>query len=459
MRVLLFTKLLTVGRFIPLGHELSERGIEVVVALPARDEERASPEELATIPARVEFYAEFEDPAFGRAATLLRRARDYAWYLRPEHRVASFNRRRALKRLVRAASGGKRRADPRWPDPVVEVEPEPVARVEAMLDELEGRLPPDPGVVRFLAAHEPDVVCVTPLIRPGLHQAEVVKAAAQLGMPTGFPVYSWDSLSNKGRMHCVPDRVWVWNEIHRREAVELHGVDPESVVVAGAPHWDAFFTLTPSQTRAEHCAAHGFDPARPIVLYLGSTVSVCPEEPPVVERWLDALRAAPEPLRSANVLVRPHPSEYDAPRWAGWVPPPGASLSIAIGKADQGLFDDLHHAAAAVGLNTSAQIEASIVGRPVYTFAAGDLAPGQKGSLHFHYLLEGNGGLFPYAATLKEHVDQLARGVEGDVDVEAIRRFSEEIVRPHGLGRPVVPILADEIVALARARAPAVSRA
>jgi hypothetical protein len=113
------------------------------------------------------------------------------------------------------------------------------------------------------------------------------------------------------------------------------------------------------------------------------------------------------------------------------------------------LHDQLHHSAAAVGLNTSAQIEASIVRRPVYTFSAGAAAPAQSGSLHFYYLLKDRGGVVSYAETLGEHVGQLERGVAGDYDRDAIRRFCEFFVRPRGLDLPVSPIVADEVLKLA----------
>jgi hypothetical protein len=452
MRIVLFTKLLTVGRFVDLVVELADRGAEVVVATPARERERPIPEALPAAPGvRLERYAEFEDEGFGRAVNLLRHTRDYLWYLRPEHRVATFSRKRALDRLLKAASRNGRGADPSWPDPPIDLDPALRGRLEDMLDELEACLPPDPGVVRYLASLEPDAVLVTPLIRPGLHQTEVVKTARSLGIPSAFPVYSWDSLSNKGRTHALPDRLYVWNEVHRREAIELHGADPERVMVTGAPHWDRFFELQPSEDRAAFCARYDLDPRRPIVLYLGSTRTVCRDEPPVVERWLGALRAGPPTLREANVVVRPHPGESDARRWTEWTPPgQSVALSIRTGKADQTLFDDLYHADVAVGLNTSAQIEASIVGKPVYTFSAGEAAAGQEGSLHFYYLLQGRGGVVGYAETLREHVRQLERGLAGDYDRESIRSFCEQIVRPRGLARPVVPLLADEVEALAR---------
>ena len=120
-----------------------------------------------------------------------------------------------------------------------------------------------------------------------------------------------------------------------------------------------------------------------------------------------------------------------AKMWADWAPKhDGVSTSRNPHQADQSLYNELEHAAAVVGLNTSAQIEAAILGRPVYTFSAGALAPGQAGSRHFYYLLKQHGGVVTYAETLDEHVAQLQQGLAGDYDREALRRFCVDFVRP-----------------------------
>jgi hypothetical protein len=449
-RVLFFTWPSVLRRYAELVSELAGGGHEVVVASPSTERQKL-PDELRAVPGvRLVGYEEVSDPAFGMGIGLLRNTRDYLWYLSAEQRESSFNRRHALDRLVHRATTDGRQADPSWPDPVLALSPEECAALDATLDELERRIPPDPGVVEVIGAHRPDVVLVSPLVKQQFHQAEVVKAAASLGVPTGFLTYSWDNLSNKGRVHVAPDRTFVWNELQRREALELHGLDPESIVVTGAPHWDAFFRMRPSTRLEDFCAGHGFDPAHPTVLYLGSTRRICPNEPRVVEEWLAAVRQAAAPLGLANILIRRHPDDKEP--WSSWKPPgERISLSRHPRQQDQTLYDELHHAAAVVGLNTSAQIEASIVGKPVYTFAAGALAPGQAGTLHFHYLLKEHGGVVTFSETLADHVDRLGRAVAGDYDREAIERFREAFVRPLGLDRPVAPILARQVVELAGA--------
>jgi hypothetical protein len=446
-RILFFTWRAVLRRYGDVVKELVHGGHEVVIASPAQVHRRL-PGELRELQVRDFGYEEMSDPERGRAIRLLRNTRDYLWYLSPEQEAASFNRRHALDRLIRGVTAGDRGGDRSWPDPIVQPDPEVRITLDAAFATLERQIPCDPGIVELIRRQDPDVVLVSPLVKQQFHQAEVVKAAQSLGIRTAFLVYSWDNLSNKGRVHVPPDRTFVWNDLQRREAVELHGLDPQSVVITGAPHWDAFFRMQPSTQRDDFCLGHGFDPARPIVLYLGSTERICPDEPLVVERWLDAVRQGREPLRDANILVRRHP--HDKEKWAGWRPRhERVSLSRHPRQQDQSLYDELHHAAAAVGLNTSAQIEASILGKPVYTFSAGNLAPGQAGTLHFYYLLKKRGGVVSWAETLEEHVAQLERGVAGEYDREAVRRFCETFVRPHGLDRPVAPIVAEQLVALA----------
>ena len=118
-------------------------------------------------------------------------------------------------------------------------------------------------------------------------------------------------------------------------------------------------------------------------------------------------------------------------------------------NADQGLFDLLYHSAAVVGLNTSAQLEAAIVGRPVCTILAPEFAEGQQGTLHFRYLLKERDGFVELAPDFEAHRQQLASAVRGEYDRDAIRQFTERFLRPSGLDRPAMPALVAAVEQLA----------
>ena len=323
---------------------------------------------------------------------------------------------------------------------------------------IEKAIPSDRGYERFLREEHPDIVLVSPLVRFGSEQADWVKSAQALGIPVGFPVFSWDNLTTKGTVHVAPDRVFVWNDVQKREAAEYCRIPPANVIVTGAPRFDSFIDLRPSIDRAAYCEKFGFDPAAPILVYLCSSEFVAGHEVAFVERWIEEVRGDSR-LAFCNVLIRPHPrsvrqwSEVDTTRFGR-----AAVAMSRVLNADQSLYDALHHSACVVGLNTSAQIEAAILAKPVFTLLAPGFEHGQQGTLHFHYLLKEHGGFVEKARDLDQHRDHLAGAVNGAVDSRGILQAVERFVRPHGWRQPATPILADAICALAPVGSSSVKR-
>jgi hypothetical protein len=339
---------------------------------------------------------------------------------------------------------------------VSRTDPELSERVIRLAARLEAAIPTSRRIDGYIRERAPDVVLATPVVNRASTQVEFLKSARRLGVPAGTCVASWDNLTNKGLLKFAPERVFVWNEVQRREAVELHGIPGERVVATGAQLFDPWFERRPSMPREEFVRRIGLDPGRPYVLYVCSNPAMTEApETGFVSEWVEALRASgDERLRGLGIAIRPHPNE--AGQWrevdlgrfeniAVW-PREGALPVTDEARAD--FFDSLAHSAAVVGINTTAMIEAAIVGKSVLTVLAPEFA--QESTLHFHYLLEENGGFLHVASSLGEHVGEVARVLDEDaVGAERRRRFVESFVRPHGLDQPATPILADAVEDLA----------
>ena len=325
-------------------------------------------------------------------------------------------------------------------------------RTIARLARLEEAIPPSRRIVEFLRAHRPDAVLASPVIEFASSQVEYLKAARALGIRTGICVASWDNLTGKGLLRFVPDRVFVWNDIQRRELVEMHGIPADRVVLTGAQRFDDWFGRRPSTTPDEFRRRRGLGPG-PYVLYLCSSPFIAPDEVGFVRRWLAAVR---ERFPDLGVLVRPHPQ--NAAQWgdvelgdANAVVWPREGEQPDAGEARAGYFDSLAHSACIVGINTSGLIEAGIVGKAVLTVTDPAFARTQEGTLHFHYLRWENGGLLHVAKDLEEHLRQLGRAVEqGEEDTRQVREFVERFTRPHGLDRAAAPLVAEGIEELGR---------
>lgn len=467
MRILFILTLTSLIRhFESVVLELAERGHSIRIATPGRRTNGPLPEAIAAHPRISQVTCpEARGDEWTKAALNFRFLVDYARYFDAPFEKAEKLRARALLEFVRHLTGRhQRHVIARCPSCEARIQDDDLGRMlltgkepgtatfKQILGLLEQSIPTDPSRDAFLKAEHPDVLLVTPLVGLGSEQADWVKSAKALGIPVGFPVFSWDNLTTKGIIHEQPDQIFVWNDIQAREAVELHGVDADAVVVTGGPRFDAFFDLSPKRSRETFCRRFQLDGARPILTYLCSSDFVAGGEVDFVSTWINEIRREPS-LAECNILIRPHPrtsTEWDALNVGQW---PNVALSKAkIANADQLLYDTLYHSAAVVGLNTSAQIEAGILGKPVYTILAPGFEKGQQGTLHFRYLLREDGGFVELAKDFDAHRRHLADAVAGRYDSQHISDFIERFIRPAGLSTPATPLLVDAIERLAPAK-------
>jgi hypothetical protein len=335
-------------------------------------------------------------------------------------------------------------------------------RLASVFRLVEEAIPTSPEIDAWLATNRPAAVLASPVIDIGSPLVDHLRSAAALGIPTGVCVASWDNLTGKGLIRVQPERVFVWNDAQRREAVEMHGIPAARVVTTGAPKFDEWLERAPSTTPAAFAAKVGL-PDGPYLLYLCSSSFIAPDEVGFVREWVERLRSADDAhVRSCSVLVRPHPQ--NAGQWAEadfsglgdvaiW-PRSGAQPDAGDARAD--FFDSLAHSAAAVGVNTSGLIEAAIVGKSVLTVLDDRFAGTQEGTLHFHHLRAANGGFLHEARSWEEHLAQLAEVLaRPDEAREQTQRFVRLFVRPHGFDRTATDVLADGIASLAEGPRPA----
>ena len=155
------------------------------------------------------------------------------------------------------------------------------------------------------------------------------------------------------------------------------------------------------------------------------------------------------------MLIRPHP--YNAEHWRDSDLSALSGVEVyprsanPVNESDrQDYFDSLFHSETVVGVNTTAMIEAAIVGRTVHAVLADEFHDTQGGTLHFQYLLAENGGFLRVARSLPAHAAQLAETLANPaVGREACARFVGTFIRPHGIGVQATPVLAEALERLA----------
>ena len=337
--------------------------------------------------------------------------------------------------------------------------------VSNLLKLVERSIPLNPLIEDDVASKAPDLVLVTPLVDLGSDQVEYVKVAKAHGIKSALCVHSWDNLTNKGLIRSMPGRIYVWNEVQCKEAIELHGADRSNIVVTGANTYDHWFDREPSRSAAVFKTEVGLAADKPYLLYLGSSRFIAATEIDLIERWITAIRRYGTPeLRNIGILVRPHPE--NAQEWGRlegdgfdqvvvW-PPRGANPVNDNARTDY--FDSMYHSVGIVGVNTSGMIEAGIVGRDVFTILDPDHIGTQEGTLHFHYLVDIGGGLLSVAKDFSEHLEQLAAAGIGNATAASGaskgQDFIKEFVRPLGLDVSATEVFVDDLEAFGCAEGP-----
>ena len=287
-----------------------------------------------------------------------------------------------------------------------------------------------------------------------------MKAARALGIPVAAGIMSWDHLSSKALLHIAPGLDDRLERGAAQEAVEMHGLPAERVVVTGAQCYDQWFDAAARARSARtFCRARRPRPGRPFVLCVCSALSPTPEppEPVLVKRWIEALRASADPAAArrrragaaasrAGERVGRHqprrPRERRLPR-----PQPDRRRCARTTTSIRSIYSERGRRPV-----TSAFLEAAIVGRPVLTFMLPEYRMHQEEMVHFRYLLTVEGGLLHTAPDCRAHLAQLADAlaVRGARD-ERNRRFLAAFVRPRGLDVPATPAFVDAVERLAAA--------
>jgi hypothetical protein len=306
----------------------------------------------------------------------------------------------------------------------------------------------------FIDAHNPDVVLFASVSVWRAPQFDHLRAARALGRRTGICVFSWDHLSSKAFLRIVPDRLFVWNETQRREAVEWHQIPADRVVMTGAQCYDQWFGRQPARDRDSFCRALGLSPEHPFLLYVCSVMTPDPRESQFVTRWIDAIRGSSDPtLRQAGILVRPHPERLAEWRDADIERFGNVALygrNPITPDAQEDYFDSLYHSHAVAGLVTSAFIEAAVVGRPVHTLLLPEFEIYQEGVQHFRYLVDVAGGVLRLSRSFADHLAQLGVSLAAPRRRdEQNERFVRTFVRPAGLDVPATPAFVRAVEELA----------
>ncbi|PIQ82336.1 MAG: hypothetical protein COV76_04210 [Candidatus Omnitrophica bacterium CG11_big_fil_rev_8_21_14_0_20_64_10] len=210
----------------------------------------------------------------------------------------------------------------------------------------------------------------------------LIREARTAGVPVLYVVHSWDNLNGlKGLMLERPDRLAVWNDRMKQQAVERYHYRPDQVEVVGALQMDLYQAPETFLSREAFFRQLGLDPARPMILLAtGMPELDCGYLVEAVLRVLKENRFDGPP----QLVCRAHPLEphgYEAfdsvpglvmDRFAhisnglGWNPPLAESRHVA---------NLVRHAAVVINVASTITLEAMLADTPTINVAYDPIHP------------------------------------------------------------------------------------
>lgn len=149
-------------------------------------------------------------------------------------------------------------------------------------------------------------VCIVPFpFDPNVYP--IVRRAARNKVPLVYYVMGFDNLTAKGDHPVVADKLIVWNEIMKEEAVKYHNYHPDDVWVTGPIQFDIYFRkYLPS--KEEFFRKIGADPNKKLITYCTMSTEVGPADPELVEILNKSIEDG-KFIYPCQLVIRPSPKD------------------------------------------------------------------------------------------------------------------------------------------------------
>ncbi len=168
---------------------------------------------------------------------------------------------------------------------------------------LDNVIHPNRSYKKLFEKYNPDLVFLPDVM--SIQDVKVLREAKRQGVKTlGMPG-SWDHLPKRFEpLHT--DRLMVWSEQFKREAVDLQEYKEEDVSIVGVPQYDIFAESKYILPREKFLTQFGLDPSRKFVSFFSGT-RYTPDDGDIADMLVNFLQKK-QLTHSTQLFIRPYPA-------------------------------------------------------------------------------------------------------------------------------------------------------
>lgn len=247
----------------------------------------------------------------------------------------------------------------------------------------------------LLEKYKPEIVLTC---TPGFtdFEAEAIILSNIYRIKTAAINFSWNNLTTNAKHIRKTDFLVTWNDIIKKEAIELHRYDEKNVFVSGIMRFDYYFDNDfNKETKEEFLIKKNLDPKLKILLLTTTSHGVYPYHRELIKILLD-LRDDKRNIPDINIFIRIHPKD-SIDRYAEFeniknlhIETAGRELSSHYGSRQSiemdledfmNLKNTLKFADIAVNYTSTITLEAFVFDKPVINIGF----PEESARLHYQY--------------------------------------------------------------------------
>ena len=151
--------------------------------------------------------------------------------------------------------------------------------------------------------HPALVVTATPGFNPW--EAPFIIWAKRHGIPTVAVNFTWDNLTMNAKHMRKTDYLIAWNNVMKKEAIDIHKYAADRIFVSGTPRFDPYFVPDKNEpTREEFLRSKGLRPEYP-TLFHTTVTKAYPFQKKYIHDLINLRRTKQIPY--VNLFIRTHP--------------------------------------------------------------------------------------------------------------------------------------------------------
>lgn len=159
-----------------------------------------------------------------------------------------------------------------------------------------------PEIESQFLKYKPDIVFSTHLV--ARHEFGYLMVAKNNNIPTIGMVKSFDNLTGKGFLPFKTDNAILWNEIMKKEIIDIYQYKERHTFVSGVPQFD-IYTKKPEVSKLDFLRKYNLDEDKKIILFATNHQAISPDDQKTINFIAGNLTSL-----NAQLLVRLHPMDH-----------------------------------------------------------------------------------------------------------------------------------------------------